>query len=83
MVSGNPYTWFELGLVIVFIGIAMIFIGMLLMARGGGRGGGVILIGPIPIIWSSERETIWIWVVLAVILLILFFIVLPFILAAW
>ncbi|MEM2226411.1 MAG: DUF131 domain-containing protein [Candidatus Bathyarchaeia archaeon] len=49
---------FDLGLLLVISGFALAFIAFLsLLAssiRGGVRGGGAILIGPIPIIFGTE-----------------------------
>lgn len=48
-----------LGFVLVFIGFAVLLVGGIILAfRSGGQveGGGVIFIGPIPIVWGSSKE---------------------------
>ena len=83
-----------LGFLLVFIGILVILAGMLSMAyqtwktgfgdgvekpETGVRGGGVIMIGPIPIIFGSDvtalKPVMILAVVLMVIAVILFFLV--------
>lgn len=82
-----------LGFLLVFIGILVIFAGIVSMAyqtwKTGGecvekpetgvRGGGVIMIGPIPIIFGSDvtalRPIMILAIVLMVIAVILFFLV--------
>ena len=82
-----------LGFLLVFIGILVILAGMLSMVyqtwKTGGdgvekpetgvRGGGVIMIGPIPIIFGSDVAALKIVMILAVVLMviavILFFLV--------
>jgi uncharacterized protein (TIGR00304 family) len=72
----------SLGGIIVVIGFALIFIGIFLLIRGGSRGrvksGGIILIGPIPIVWGSDRGMLK-WVVLAMALFFIFYIFLVYI----
>jgi len=49
----------SIGFILVFVGFVVLIIGGILMAlRSGGEveGGGVIFIGPIPIVWGSSRE---------------------------
>lgn len=72
-----------LGLLLVFIGILLIFIGIMaetLKAKEGGksevRGGGVVLIGPIPIVFGTDVGAIkWVLIltIIVMILAILFF----------
>ncbi len=69
----------ELGLLLIIVGIILIIIAFFKIGRGG-RGGGILLIGPIPIIWGSDRESLG-WVVL--IGLILFIIYIIFIYLVW
>ena len=63
---------FEIGLLLVFVGFILVIFGFLLMAREGGRGGGVILIGPFPIIWGTDKESVK-WLVLISFIFILFY----------
>ena len=67
------------GVLLVLVGFALIFLGVLKAAwsspgeGGGGRveGGGVILIGPIPIIFGTSSKMALIAAALAVVLMIL------------
>jgi len=45
------------GFGMILLGFLLVFIGTLISALGGGvvEGGGVIMIGPIPIIFGTER----------------------------
>jgi uncharacterized protein (TIGR00304 family) len=52
-----------LGLVLVFVGVAVIIIAVVFLAVSGARkgkvkGGGVILIGPIPIVFGTEKKSL-------------------------
>jgi len=72
-----------LGLLLVFIGILVILAGMVSMAyqawktgtggmekpEAGVRGGGVIMIGPIPIIFGTDAATLKIVMILAIALM--------------
>jgi uncharacterized protein (TIGR00304 family) len=52
------------GVLLVLIGILLIFAGMLSFAVRGGegkaevRGGGVVLIGPFPIVFGSDAQSV-------------------------
>ncbi|MFP3268430.1 MAG: DUF131 domain-containing protein [Desulfurococcales archaeon] len=49
----------SIGFLLIFIGFAFLLIGGILLAlRSGGEveGGGIIFIGPIPIVWGSSKE---------------------------
>ncbi|RLI28390.1 MAG: hypothetical protein DRO46_04105, partial [Candidatus Hecatellales archaeon] len=57
----------QLGILLILAGFAVIFAGMLLtVIRGGGKGGGVILIGPFPIVFGSDAKTVkgLLWIVI-------------------
>ena len=75
-----------MGFLLVFIGILVILAGMLSMAyqtwktgfgdgvekpETGVRGGGVIMIGPIPIIFGSDVAALKIVMILAVVLMVI------------
>ncbi len=64
----------DLGFMLVVAGFILVFIGMVMLSRGRGKGGGILLIGPIPIIWGSDREGLK-WVALIFALLIFIYIV--------
>ncbi len=60
------------GIILIFIGFMMIFLGMIMSASGQGEveGGGVIMIGPIPIVFGTQRGAT-LAMVLAIILMLL------------
>ena len=72
MESTNLFTY--IGLALIFAGIAVIIVAfILLMFRGVGkaekvRGGGVIFVGPFPIIFGTDKEFLKILVLLAIVL---------------
>ena len=66
------------GLLFIFLGIALIVIGSIAsMIRGARRddshatmrGGGIIMLGPIPIVFGSDRGTVKTLIVLALVLM--------------
>jgi uncharacterized protein (TIGR00304 family) len=64
-----------IGIIVIVIGIFLLFLGSALLSTGSGdtgqkvRGGGVIMIGPIPIIFGNDRSSIIWGVALAIILM--------------
>ncbi|RMF91743.1 MAG: DUF131 domain-containing protein [Methanobacteriota archaeon] len=67
-----------LGAALVLLGMVMIFAGILgetLSAKGDARtevrGGGVVMIGPIPLIFGTDRESAQTVMVLAIVLVVL------------
>ncbi|KYC45970.1 MAG: hypothetical protein APG12_00465 [Candidatus Methanofastidiosum methylothiophilum] len=69
-----------LGFIIVFIGIAIIISGTLLSTFRTGQHneietGGVILIGPIPIIFGNSKPLLLISIIGAVVLMVVYFII--------
>jgi len=75
----NPDVLFSVGLVLFLAGFLLAIAAIILLAvrsvRGGGvRGGGVILLGPVPIVFGDERLT-KILVFVAVIIFVIFLIV--------
>jgi uncharacterized protein (TIGR00304 family) len=67
-----------IGLVLVIVGFVIAFIAIILVAVKGregpnrNRGAGILLIGPIPIIFGTDRESVRILLVLAIVLIIVF-----------
>lgn len=62
-----------LGIAVVFLGFLMILIGTIMGASGGEaevEGGGIIMIGPIPIVFGTQRGAM-IAMILAIILMVL------------
>ena len=70
-------TLFEIGLILVFFGFALAFISALLLMFGRGRtgsklrGGGIIMLGPFPIVFGSDRSSVKGLMILAILLVIL------------
>jgi len=64
-----------MGFLLVFIGMILIFIGMLTgitkETRGEVKGGGIILIGPFPIIFGSDTESVKTIILLTILLILL------------
>jgi len=66
----------DAGLFLVIGGFVLAFVAVILLAirnRGTGgqtRGGGVLLIGPIPIVFGSDRESARTLMILAIVLII-------------
>ncbi|MCE4600259.1 MAG: DUF131 domain-containing protein [Desulfurococcales archaeon] len=70
--EGGVLVW--LGLLLVFLGFILIFAGLVFEAIGsGGRveGGGVVIIGPIPIVFGTSGRAALLAAVLGVVLMVL------------
>ncbi|AEH24303.1 TIGR00304 family membrane protein [Pyrococcus yayanosii] len=64
-----------LGIVLILVGFLLVFIGTMMSALSGEsevEGGGVIMIGPIPIIFGTQRGAT-LAMVLAIVLMVLWF----------
>jgi uncharacterized protein (TIGR00304 family) len=67
-----------LGLVVVIVGFVIALVAIMLIAfrsRGDSnrtRGAGILLIGPIPILFGTDHESVRILMVLAIVLIIIF-----------
>jgi uncharacterized protein (TIGR00304 family) len=70
----------SIGLTLVFVGFAIVFVAVILLflrgikgekGKGDVKGGGVIVIGPIPIIFGTDKESVKIILVLSIILMVL------------
>ena len=65
-----------LGILFVFAGFAVIFVAMFLSAsskpstEGKIRGGGVVMIGPIPLVFGSDMKWASVAIVLALVLIL-------------
>ncbi len=62
------------GIMAVLLGMLLIFIGTALQALSrteGVRAGGVIMIGPIPIIFGTDKTFLLVAIVLAIVLMVL------------
>ncbi len=65
------------GIVLIVLGMLTIFVGMLSQSLGSAsmskseiKGGGVILIGPIPIVFGTDAESVKTVLILAIILML-------------
>jgi uncharacterized protein (TIGR00304 family) len=83
----NEFLW-NAGIVLIFVGFALSFIIMLLLVfsgkrdggRGKVRGGGAVIIGPVPIVFGTDKESVKIILILSIILvalLLVFTVILP------
>jgi uncharacterized protein (TIGR00304 family) len=67
---------FNVGLLLALAGFALaivaIFVAIMRSARGTGkvRGGGVVMIGPVPIVFGTDKESARILILLAIVLMI-------------
>ncbi len=76
-VSGRLLGFLFLGLALVFVGIAVIVVASVFLS-GSGSIGGVILIGPIPIVFGAGPDAGWliaISIILTAISIVLFLVV--------
>ncbi|HNR26043.1 MAG TPA: TIGR00304 family protein [Methanobacteriaceae archaeon] len=74
-----------IGAVAIILGILLLIVGTVLLSQGKGegsakstsqvRGGGVIMIGPIPIIFGSDKGSVVLVVILAIILMFLSYLI--------
>ncbi len=79
---------FNIGLLLALAGFALaavaIFVAILRSAKGTGRvrGGGVVMIGPVPIVFGTDKESVRVLILLGIVLMIvmLLFSLLP---AVW
>ena len=64
----NPWLWFA-GIVLIFIGFMLIIASTLPQKEV--RSGGVIMIGPIPLIFGTDKEMVILVSILAIIMMVL------------
>ena len=68
---------FTVGFIFIILGIAVIFIvlllSMLLQEKVEVSGGGIIMIGPIPIIFGSDAKTLKALLIIGIALAVIFF----------
>jgi uncharacterized protein (TIGR00304 family) len=68
---------FNLGVILVFAGFLIAFVAVILMffttTRGKGKvkGGGAVIIGPFPIVFGTDRESLKILLLLSIALVVL------------
>jgi uncharacterized membrane protein len=61
-VSGRLFGFLLLGITLVFVGIAVLVIASVVLASSGSVGG-VILIGPIPIVFGAGPNSTWLIII--------------------
>jgi uncharacterized protein (TIGR00304 family) len=74
-------TLFSIGFILILIGFAIAFLAMILMIFKGKasiKGGGAILIGPIPIVFGTDREILKVAIIVLIILIIIVFVLMSF-----
>jgi len=72
----NASTLIIAGIIVIFLGIILIFVGTALQSTSKTsevHTGGVILIGPIPIIFGNDKSLIVTGVVFAIIIMVLYY----------
>ncbi len=64
----------SIGIVLIFLGVIILMIGMISeTGKVEGKGAGIVMIGPIPIIFGTDAGSVKTVMVLAVILIVVFF----------
>jgi len=63
------------GMALTIVGVILAFLAMVMIAVGGRsgkmKGGGILLIGPLPIIFGTDRQSVKLLVILAIILMLI------------
>ena len=72
------WSLFNLGLILIFVGFTLTVLSVLLLSlhgvkEGKMKGGGIVMIGPIPIIFGTDKESLKILIILGIVLVILVF----------
>jgi len=72
----EPQTLVSIGLVLIFVGIALIILTLLAFffqtaRKGKLKGGGAILIGPVPIVFGTDKESLKSVLRLSIVLMVL------------
>lgn len=75
---------FNIGLMLILAGFAVVFIAVILLAftavkgRGKIRGGWAVMIGPFPIIFGTDKESVKVLLILSIVLIALLLIFMIF-----
>jgi len=72
------FTLFVVGLVFSFIALLWLVLSGIKGARGKVKGGGVFIIGPVPIIFGTDKESVKIILVLSIVLVVLLLVLMIF-----
>ncbi|MDH5663216.1 MAG: DUF131 domain-containing protein [Candidatus Bathyarchaeota archaeon] len=66
---------FSLGVILVFAGFLIAFVAVILMflatKKGKVKGGGAVIIGPFPIVFGTDRESLKILLLLSIAIIVL------------
>jgi len=77
----------NLGVILVFVGFVLSFIAVVLLVlsslrgrrvEGRVRGGGAVIIGPFPIVFGTDKESVKILLLLSIVLIVLLFLFMIF-----
>jgi len=75
---------FNIGIMLIFAGFIIAFIAVILLffstIRGKGkiRGGGAVIIGPFPIVFGTDKESVRTLLLLSIVLVVLVLVVMAF-----
>ncbi len=72
-------SWWSIGFGLILLGFALMFIAMIWLVLSGGKsggmgkvkGGGAIIIGPIPIVFGTDKQSVKVILVLSIVLVAL------------
>lgn len=77
MSMSDQLLW-NVGVALILMGIAVSFVALLLLVlsdvkdgKGKVKGGGVVIVGPVPIVFGSDRQSVKIILVLSIVLVAL------------
>ena len=80
----EQFLW-SIGVVLILLGFAVAFIAMIWLALSGARGGkakvkggGAVIIGPIPIVFGTDKESVKIILILSIVLVVLLLVFMMF-----
>ena len=80
----DQFLW-SAGVALILIGFAVAFVAMIWLvlsgARGGKakvKGGGAVIVGPIPIVFGTDKESVKILLILSIVLVVLLLVFMMF-----
>lgn len=75
-ISSAGFVLIAAGFVLVFVGTLAVVAGSFLDVEGGAEAeaGGVIFIGPIPVVFGTSKGVVWIALAIAALMLVFFFV---------
>lgn len=63
--------WLALAIVLIFLGMFLVVLALLLSARDRAEAGGVVIIGPLPIVFGTSQKIAMSVMILAILLTLL------------